>query len=76
MYDVVDSRPIVVTRPRRLPWGLRKLAEERGEAPFEMVKGVLSRHSTFGAAAAELGVTENALRKWRRALGIQVRETE
>lgn len=61
----------VVERPRKDPWGLARKAQEAGVSPKEMVVRALSRHATYEAAAAELGVTTRALLRYRRHYQIQ-----
>lgn len=68
---MVDNTTIVVERPRKDPWGLRRIAEERGTEPLALLVDVLSRNATYDAAARELGVTQRALRNWRRRYRIE-----
>jgi len=68
---MVETATVRVERPRKDPWGLRRIADEKRLTPLELLVDVLSRHATYHAAARELGVTERALRNWRRHYRIE-----
>ena len=54
----------------REPWGLRRIAEERGTTPVELLRSVLRESSTYVEAARKLGVSREALRKYCQRYGL------
>lgn len=57
--------------PPELPMRLRKLASRASATdPVAFLKGVLESHSSPTEAAATLQVSENTLRRWRKATGL------
>ena len=63
---------LVVTRPKLGPVKLRRLAKRARKTEKQFLVDLISRHATFEDARAEVGVSRETFRLWRREFGIEV----
>lgn len=67
--DLVGLRGPVGSQPD--PPALARIARERRTTASELLREVLSEHSSYEKAAADLGVSRETLSRWRRHYGLE-----